>query len=207
MSRNNAVLLGTSTSLLYMLSIEYLDGRSAEWGWSWADFGADLFGASLYSLQELTWKEQKMQLKFSSSPKKYDPLLEKRVDELYGNSFQGRLFKDYNAQTYWLSFNLHSILPDTHFPDWLNISFGYGAEGMFGGYENYAVDKSGNITFDRREIKRYRQMFLAPDVDFTKIKTHSKLLRIALDALNVLKFPTPAIEFSEGKFRIKAIAY
>src|SRR5689334_21997922 len=28
-----AVWLGTSSSLAYMLSIEYLDGRSAEWGW------------------------------------------------------------------------------------------------------------------------------------------------------------------------------
>ena len=39
-SHNSSVLLGAGSSLLYMLSIEYLDGRSAEWGWSWPDAGA-----------------------------------------------------------------------------------------------------------------------------------------------------------------------
>lgn len=204
---NKAVLLGSGSSLLYMLSIEYLDGRSAEWGWSWADAGADIAGAALYATQQLAWSEQKLQIKFSAFPKNYEASLNRRVDDLYGNSFQGRLLKDYNAQTYWLSANIKSFLPQLNFPQWLNVSVGYGAEGMFGGYENIAYDKNGNLTFDRRDIKRYRQWFLAPDVDFTRIKTNSKFLKTAFVALNVLKFPAPAIEFSNGKFRVVPIAY
>lgn len=190
-----------------MLSIEYLDGRSAEWGWSWGDAGADLLGASLFSLQQLTWKEQKIQLKFSSFPKRYDASLKPRVNDLFGSSFQSKLLKDYNAQTYWLSFNLHSVFKSSRLPAWLNISFGYGAEGMLGGYENYAVDKNGSVIFDKRDIPRYRQWFLSPDIDLSKIKTKSRFLHTVLETFNALKVPAPTLEFSRGSFKLHALTY
>ena len=154
-------------------------------------------------------EQMKINLKFSSHYKNYgDPVLQARADNLFGSSFQGRLLKDYNVQTYWLSANMKSFIPKAALPPWLNIALGYGAEGMFGGYENIARSKAdGSLTFDRRDIKRYRQFYLAPDVDLTKIKTKSKFLKSAFSALNVLKFPTPALEFSNGKFRFKTIAY
>jgi uncharacterized protein YfiM (DUF2279 family) len=206
---DKAILYGTGSSLLFMLSIEYLDGHSADWGWSWADVGANFFGAALYAAQELGWKAQKLSIKFSSHYKNYKELdLKRRADDLYGASFQGRLLKDYNAQTYWLSANIKSFFPETILPAWLNMSVGYGADGMFGGYENIAKSKTdGAVTFDRRDIKRYRQYYFAPDVDFTKIKTRSKLLQSVFSALNVLKFPAPAVEFSNGRFKVKALAY
>lgn len=206
---NKALLLGTGSSFLYMLSIEYLDGRSSQWGWSWADVGANFFGATLYAAQELKWKEQRVGLKFSSHYTNYgEQILQDRADDLYGTSFQGRLLKDYNAQTYWLSVNMKSFLPTLSLPAWLNVSIGYGAEGMYGGYENIARSKTdGSIIFDRRDIKRYRQFYLAPDVDLTKIKTKSKFLKSAFSALNVLKFPTPALVLSNGRLKLKAVAY
>ncbi|RYF77588.1 MAG: hypothetical protein EON98_16250 [Chitinophagaceae bacterium] len=134
--------------------------------------------------------------------------MKNRANDLYGSSFQGRLLKDYNAQTYWFSANIKSFFPKSKLPDWLNLSIGYGADGMYGGYENIAYSKTdGSVTFDRRDIKRYRQWYLAPDVDLTKIKTKSKLLKSVFSALNVLKFPTPALEFSNGRFKLKPIAF
>lgn len=206
--KNRAVALGTGSSLLYLLSIEYLDGRSADWGWSWADVGADIFGASLFAIQEIGWKEQKIQLKFSGHRSSYKPAtLELRADELFGKTLPERLLKDYNAQTYWLGFNIKSLFPQSRIPAWLNIAVGYGAKGMFGGYENLAKDKDGNIRFDRRDIKRYRQWYLSPDIDLTKIKTNNKLLRAVFSTLNVLKIPAPAIEFSNNKFKLRALAF
>lgn len=196
---NTSVLLGSGTSLLYMLSIEYLDGRSAEWGWSWGDVVADVFGSALFSAQQLGWKEQKVLLKFSSHKKNYEPSLNARVNDLFGKSLPERILKDYNAQTYWLSCNLKSILKNDKLLAWLNISVGYGADGMLGGYENLAKDKNENIIFDRRDISRYRQIFLAPDIDLTKIKTNSKVLKTVLFTLNCLKVPTPSLELSRGK--------
>ncbi len=196
-----AVLLGSGSSLLYMLSIEYLDGRSAEWGWSWADVAADFAGGILYGAQELKWKDQKIAMKFSAHKKNYRPALNERAEELFGKGFYERMLKDYNAQTYWLSFNINSFMKNKKLPDWLNLSIGYGADGMFGGHENLAYDDNRNIVFDRRDISRFRQWYFAPDVDLTKIKTNSKVLRTVFFALNSFKFPTPALELSNGKLR------
>jgi len=70
---------------------------------------------------------------------------------------------------------------------------------MFGGYDNIAYDDQGNIKFDRRDIKRYRQWYLAPDIDLTRIKTNKKGVRMLLYVLNVFKFPTPSLELSRGR--------
>jgi uncharacterized protein YfiM (DUF2279 family) len=206
-SKRKSLLLGPGTSLLYMLSIEYLDGRSAEWGWSWADVGADVFGSVLFAGQEELWNQQKVQLKFSSHRKGYSTDLITRANNLFGTGLYERMLKDYNAQTYWLSFNLKSFLKNEKFPSWLNVSIGYGADGMFGGYENLVKDKNGDITFDRRDIKRYRQWYLAPDIDLTKLKTNSKFLHTVFGALNSFKFPAPALELSNKKLKVIGLAF
>lgn len=205
--RKESVLLGAGSSLLYMLSIEYLDGRSAEWGWSWPDAGADMGGAVLFAAQELGWKEQRIELKFSSHQRHYsDPQLRARADDLFGKSFPERLLKDYNAQTYWLSFNIRS-LANSNWPAWLNIAVGYGADGMFGGYDNIARDKDGNVSFNRQDIPRYRQWYLSPDIDLTRIKTRSRIWRTVFSAFNVLKLPAPALMIGNGRLRLKALAF
>jgi len=207
MDQKDALLLGPGTGLLYLLSIEYLDGLSAEWGWSWADVAADFAGSILFTAQELGWKQQRIQLKFSSHKQNYESLLTERVNDLFGTGFNERMLKDYNAQTYWLSFNINSFLKSKSFPNWLNVSIGYGANGMLGGYENIAYDKNGDVIFDRRDIPRYRQWYFAPDIDLTKIKTNSKLLRTVFFTLNSFKFPLPAIEFSNYKVKVHGLAF
>lgn len=206
--RKSAVLLGTGSSILFMTSIEYLDGLSADWGWSWPDFGMNMFGAALFASQELGWKDQKIQLKFSTHFRNYkDPQLEQRANDLFGKSWQERMLKDYNAQTYWLSFNLSALTNSQKLPSWLSIAVGYGAGGMFGGYENRSFDETGNPAFDRRDIARYRQWYLAPDIDLTRIRTRSKFVRSALFVLNAFKFPAPALELSSGKLKVKALVF
>jgi uncharacterized protein YfiM (DUF2279 family) len=203
-NHKNALWLGAGTSLLYMLSIEFLDGHSAEWGWSWGDVTADVLGSALFVSQELAWKNQRIQLKFSPGYHKYhDPQLEQRARELFGKSLPERILKDYNAQHYYLSFNLKSFLPNSNLPPWLNVAIGYGAEGMFGGYQNIAYDANGNIIFDRRDIKRYRQWYLLPDVDLSKIKTKSKLLKTVFEVFYFV-LPFPSVEFSNGRFKFNA---
>ena len=204
-NRKNAIWLGTGTSLLYLLSIEYLDGRSAEWGWSWGDAGADVFGAALFASEELAWKDQRIQLKFSPGYHRYtDPVLKQRADQLFGKTLAERLLKDYNAQKYYLSFNLKSFFPRSNLPAWLNVAVGYSGEGMFGGFQNIAYDANGNITFDRRDIKRYRQWYLLPDVDLSKIKTKNKFLKTLFKVFYFV-VPFPSLEFSNGKFKFNAI--
>ena len=205
--KEKAVWISSVSSFAYMASIEYLDGRSAGWGWSWADIAGNTVGASLFAVQQLKWNEQRVQLKFSAHVNRYDGPLKERARKLFGISLPARLLKDYNAQTYWFSFNLKSFLPDSKLPAWLNIAAGYGTEGMWGGFDNIAYDKNGLKVFDRTDIPRRRLWYLSTDIDLTKIRTKSQALRTALFALNMLKVPLPALEYSRGKWSLHAFYF
>ncbi len=207
-SRKKQILLGGLSGAAYQTVIETLDGFSAEWGWSWGDFGTNILGSGLLTSQELAWNEQRIRLKFSFHPKSYpSPDLTQRAEDLFGAHAYEQFLKDYNGQTYWLSANLKSFMPGSNLPEWLNVAVGYGAEGMFGATANIATNKDGAITFDRRDIKRYRQWYLAPDIDFNRIKTKSKLLKLAFGFMNAFKFPAPSLEFSNGNVRVNFIHF
>ncbi len=206
--RKKRIWLGGMTGAAYQTIIEVLDGFSEGWGWSWADFGANVLGSGTLMAQEFAWNDQRIRIKFSFHNKTYsDPELNKRSDKLFGNSPTRRLIKDYNGQTYWASANLHSFFPKSNLPKWLSVSVGYGAEGLFGGRKNIGVDKDGTIVFDRPDVTRYRQWYLAPDIDFSKIKTKSKMVKLLFTFLNAFKFPTPALELSNGKLKMHALYF
>ena len=144
-----------------------------------------------------------IQFKFSFHRKTYaEQSLNARSTELFGGSDPARYLKDYNGQTYWLSANIKSFFPKSKLPAWLNIAVGTGAEGLFGANDNIGKDKLGNITFNRTDIPRYRQWYLAPDIDFRKIKTKNKIVRILLNGFNVFKFPMPSLEYSTKGFSV-----
>ena len=145
-SRKKRIWIGGLSGPVYHTVIEVLDGFSAEWGWSWADIGANFLGSGMLIAQELAWDEQRIQLKFSFHRKHYnDPDLNQRSNKIFGNSTAERFLKDYNGQTYWLSTNVRSFFPESKWPAWLNVAVGTGAEGMFGAFENIGKDENGNI--------------------------------------------------------------
>jgi hypothetical protein len=200
LNRKQRIWVGGLSGAAYQTVIETLDGFSAEWGWSWGDFTANVFGSGLLISQELAWNEQRVRYKFSFHRKNYgNTQLTERANKIYGSSFQERMLKDYNGQTYWLSANLKSFWPESNLPSWLSIAVGYGADGMFGAEDNIARDKQGNVTFDRRDIKRYRQFYISPDIDLNKIHTKSRLVRLSLGVLNAFKFPMPSLELANNK--------
>ena len=208
MAEKKAVWLGGLTGVAYQSVIEILDGFSSEYGFSVADFSANMIGSAAFISQQLAWKEQKIRLKFSFHKKNYnDKTLNSRTDKLAGKSELERFLKDYNGQTYWVSGNIQAFFPQTKVPRWLNVAVGYGAAGLFGGTENIARDETGTIIFDRRDIDRRREWYLAPDIDLTKIKTNKKGVKVLLFVLNSFKFPAPAISFSKGKFEAHWIAF
>lgn len=206
-SRKKQIWYGGLSGVAFQTVIETLDGFSSEWGWSWGDFGANILGAGMFISQELAWDEQRIQMKFSFNRKRYDdPELNIRSNDIFGPSAAERFLKDYNGQTYWLSTRIHTIFPDARVPKWLQVSVGTGIEGVLGAHNNYS-EKDGIVVFNRPDIKRYRQWYLAPDVDLTQIKTNKKGVRLLLDLLNVIKFPTPAIEYSNGSLKWNWIAF
>ena len=203
MPEKKAVWLGGISGFGFQTVVEILDGFSEEWGWSWGDFGANFVGSSLFVGQHLAWKEERISLKFSFHKMTYhDPQLNERSNELYGSSLPERMLKDYNGQTYWLSANLKSFCKQSKLPPWLNVAVGYGATGMFGGTNNIWTDPETGVTIDRSDIQRSRQWYLAPDIDFTRIKTNRKWMRSLFYALNAIKLPAPTLMFSKGKMTV-----
>jgi len=200
--QKKAAIIGGLSGAAYQTVIEFLDAHSSQWGWSWADIGANLFGSGLFISQELSWQEQRIQFKFSFHHKDYgETQLNERADNLFGKSWYERMLKDYNAQTYWLSANLKSFFKQGNLPEWLNVSVGYGADGLLGGFKNEWVDQLGN-NVTRYDIPRKRQFYLSPDIDFTKIKTKSKFLKTTFSFFNSFKCPAPALMIdSKGKMR------
>lgn len=202
-----SVILGGISGVAYQSIIEIQDGFSEEWGFSWGDMAANAAGAVAFVAQELGWKEQRIQVKLSYWPYDYPGDLINRRNQLFGKSGHERILKDYNSQTYWGSANIASFLPESSIPKWLNISIGYGSDGMFGGTTNTWVDKSGN-SFDRTDIRRIRRFYLSPDIDLTKIKTRSGVLKTVFYVVNMIKVPAPALEInSAGKLQFHYLKF
>ncbi len=201
--RKHRIWIGGMSGAIYQTAIEILDGFSTQWGWSWGDFAANIAGSGILVAQELAWDDQRIHFKFSFHRNDYgDPILNARADELFGAGMASRMLKDYNAQTYWLSANLKSFFPKSNLPAWLNLAVGYGASGMFGGETNQWVDKNG-IAYNRNDITRYRQWYLSPDIDFTRIKTKKKWVKTGLLILNAFKMPAPALQMSRNGLQVQ----
>lgn len=191
-SKKQSVLYGSLSSFTFLTVVEVFDGFSEQWGFSYGDVLANFSGVALYAGQELLWDEQRILLKFSFHTTPYAS----RRPNVLGENLQQQLLKDYNGQTYWLSFNIDSFAKDLHFPKWLNLAIGYGAEGMITGN-----DRLVNTIF-LPEKERFRQYYLSLDVDLTKIKTNSHFLKTLFSVVNILKIPAPTFELnSKGNSR------
>lgn len=192
---HKATLYGGLLGMAYMLNIEILDGFSSEWGFSLGDLAANTAGCLLFVGQQLGWKEQRFVLKYSFHQTKYSGY----NPDLLGDNLIQNMVKDYNGQTYWLSGNISSFLPKTtRFPKWINVAFGYGAEGMTGATSN--PDSVNHVAIP--PYTRYRQFYLSMDVDLTRIRTRSKPLKVLLTVFSFIKIPFPAIEYNTlGQFK------
>lgn len=200
-SKNKSLWIGGTMGFAYMSVIECMDGFSTGWGFSWGDMGANALGTSLAISQQAFWKEQRVLLKFSynkSNYAQYNP-------SLLGKDFSTQLLKDYNGQNYWLSINPSAFMAkETKFPKWLNVALGYNANGMIGGFTNKEVtDKNGNSV----RFERQRHYYLSLDIDLSRIKTKSKLLKGIFSVFNMLKIPAPALEFSGHGLKFRPIYF
>jgi hypothetical protein len=180
-------------------SIEVFDGFSEKWGASISDIGFNAAGSMLYVSQELAWKQQRIKVKYSfHGSNSADPILNQRAESLYGNSLAEKLLKDYNGINMWFSVTTADFFKNQRKAKWLAIAVGYGAGGMYGGFENKWTTKINGIdsTFDYSNVPRYRRILLAPDVDLERIPAKKPGWRTFLSVLNLIKFPSPAIEFN-----------
>lgn len=196
-SKNNQLIYGATLGLSFLTVVEVFDGYSEEWGFSWGDMASNIAGTGLYVGQELLWKEQRVILKYSFHQTKYADLRPERL----GENFLEQAIKDYNGQTYWLSANIHSFFKKSKVPKWLNVAIGYGAEGMLTGN-----DEPDSINYPNQD--RIRQYYLSLDIDLSRIKTKSRILKSLLSVVNFVKIPSPTLEIdSNGKLKFHSIYF
>ena len=193
MKRKNAIWYGGLTGTFFLSIIEVLDGQSKQWGASSGDLIANTTGSLLAIGQALKWNEQRIQLKYSYSPSEWAS----ENPEQLGENHMQRALKDYNGQTYWLSFNLKTLfdIQTNNFPKWLNVAVGHGADGMVSAYQK------------ENDSQRRRQFLLSLDIDLTRVKTKSKIFNTVLHSFGFIKFPMPTLELSNGKLYAHSIYF
>jgi hypothetical protein len=192
MEQHKAIWYGGLTGLLFLSTIEVLDGFSTDWGFSKGDMVANISGSALAIGQQLAWNEQRFQLKFSYHQSIYAAYAPNKL----GVNFMQRLLKDYNGQTYWLSGNIYAFLnKESDFPKWLNLAVGYGADGLLGARENQKTWEGKPVP----EFSRSRRFLFALDADLAKIDTKIGVLSLILPTLNFIKTPAPALEYKVSK--------
>jgi hypothetical protein len=183
-------ILGTGL----LIPIEILDGFSPDFGFSYGDMIANAAGSAFFLGQDLLWNEQRIKPKFSF----HTTALAKISPDLLGSSIFEELIKDYNGQTYWFSFDIHSFAKASNFPKWLNLAVGYGAQDMVRG-RDFQNEAAG---FDS-----YRQLYLGIDFDLSYIETDKRWLKTLLFILDGIHLPAPAFEFNSKNSKMHWFFY
>ncbi len=188
--RKDALLYGATLGLILQTPIEIMDGIYEGYGFSWGDMAANATGSVLVLGQELLFNEQLFKYKFSYWESDYS----RKANGYLGTNSFNRILDDYNGHTYWLSCPMNRILPNKIIPDWLNIAVGYGADRMYGEFTN--INEYNGVAIPT--AIRYRQYLLSLDIDWTKIKTKSKIIKIFLKGFTFVKLPFPTFEYNSN---------
>ena len=185
--RKKAIWLSGGIAWTYQLSVEVMDGYSAQWGFSLADLTANTLGAGLFIGQQLAWNQQRFQLKFGYNPSPYPDLR----PSVLGSNFTESLLKDYNAQSYWLCVSPGSFFSESKFPKWIQVGVGYSIDGKLNGDLNtYSLNGVNYIA--------HREWAISLDIDWAQLPIKRKWVKNVLKPLNAIKIPIPSVYWRNG---------
>lgn len=190
LDKKKSLWIGSGVSFGYQTTLEVLDARTVQWGFSWSDMLANTIGTVGYLSQQLAWNEERIIPKYSFAPTEFSSVR----PNVLGNAFYESILKDYNGQTYWLSFSPGTFMKNDKFPKWACISLGYSAHEKLVGSEEYYLDPTTGIEYNSK-----REFLLSLDIDFSRIPVKKPWLKVLLKQLNYLKIPFPAMILREGK--------
>ena len=195
--KKKSSIIGSVIGLSFQSTLEIFDGFSNGYGFSWGDMLFNALGSGLYVSQELVWTDQKLIPKFSYHPTKYAALR----PEILGSNQAERFLKDYNGQTYWLSFSPNHFAKNSMFPKWLCISIGYGIDGRIVG-DQTSYSSADGITYHSKQ-----QYYLSVDLDLKNLPIKNKTFKKIVCAFNYLKIPAPTVSFQKNKIQFLPIYF
>ena len=197
-SRRKSVLIGSGIGLGLQTTLEIMDGTSSEWGFSWSDMAFNTAGALSYTSQELLWEEQRFVFKFSYHPTEFAAIR----PSVLGSTFAESFFKDYNGQTYWLSFSPASFMQSSKLLEWLCLSLGYSVNQKLVGDQEVYINPVTNSTYHSQ-----RELVFSLDIDFSKLQIKRQWLKTVVKQLNYVKIPFPALILSNGSLKACGIYF
>lgn len=171
------------TGVIVMTPIEILDGFSPKYGASWGDLIANTTGAMFLFGQSALWNDTRIQPKFSFFPSG----LAKNRPNLLGSNFPQQIIKDYNGQTYWLSWDIDKFFPKRKFPKWLNVAVGYGIGDMV------SAERAQSQAMN---FNPYQEYYVGLDFDFQYLKPKKRIAKIGLYLLSLIRLPAPTLAYS-----------
>jgi Predicted periplasmic lipoprotein (DUF2279) len=162
-SKNIAALLSFGLGVI----VEVGDGFS-KYGFDYQDLTFNTLGLGYGYLQDAFPVLQNINFKWSYIP-------------THNFHFPPNLTSTYEAHIYWLTANVHNLLPESvenMWPEFLQVGAGF------------------SISDDYKR----REFVIGFDFDLTKLfKSDNKDWNLLINAANMLHFPAPGIKFSNGK--------
>jgi hypothetical protein len=178
-----ATIGGGLMGLGYQFFVEIQDGYGKGWGFSPSDMVANTIGAGLHIAQRYVPGVKYVKMKADFYPA---PWIGEKTRKNASSPID-----DYSAWTWWLSLDVHGILPEAakpYWPSWLNLAFGYA---------------SRSLEWEQQS----RRYIISLDYDLEKLLPDgAPLWNWFKQYLNILKLPAPAIEFGvldDGKGNVR----
>lgn len=166
-NKERSLLYGGITALTYQSFTEIKDGFSKQWGFSWGDFSANVFGSAYPLLQYKYPQLKNFNMKISFFP-----------SEHFKNGSNKVIFDDYESTYHWLSISIANYLPEEvrkYYPAFLNVAIGHSVKG-----------------FDTNS--RHREIYLALDLNTDELPGNSSFIKFMKKYLNFYHFPMPAVK-------------
>jgi hypothetical protein len=163
---STALWWGIGLSGFFALSIEIGDGLS-EYAFDYQDLMCNMVGLGYGVLQTKSPFLQNFNLKWSYVPRD-------------GYRFPPHFTDHYDAHTYWITTNVHGLLPPSlkdYWPEFLQVAVGYGVD--------------DNVS--------KREMVVGLDFNLEVFSISNQELSLAQKILNKFHFPAPGIKFTEQK--------
>jgi len=164
--RSTALWWAAGASTFFAVSVEIGDGVS-EYAFDYQDLVLNLAGIGYGMLQTDYPLLQNFNLKWSYVPRD-------------GYRFPPRFTERYDAHTYWLTVNVHNLLPTPirdYWPAFIQLAAGYGV--------------------DDRVSKR--ELVVGLDLNLEAFSVQNQELALLQKTLNMFHYPAPAVKFTQQK--------
>jgi hypothetical protein len=168
LTRKQSLYYAASLAFAYQTYVEIRDGFSAEWGFSWGDFGANVIGAAYPILQE-----------HYPSLKNYNMKINFHASERFKQGSHAVIIDDYESTYHWLTVTTYNLLPDNwkqYYPSFVNFAIGHSVQNL---------DYNGK-----------HELYLALDWNFEMLPGDFWLWKIIKRLANFYRFPSPAVRIT-----------